>query len=160
MNDKAPETIEQRMTRILKRVIIGLGIAILVVGAGLGVLIYQRATSNKDQKPAGAPVATAPATPEATTPAPQTAAPGQIAGDFRTANPPAAPARPLRPVGSDGPALMPDEKVVTLAAAGEDVMMVAEGADGAQVLVVIDRASGLLIRRIPLNAAAAAAEAK
>ena len=55
---------------------------------------------------------------------------------------------------------MPDEKVVTLAAAGEDVMMVAEGADGAQVLVVIDRASGLLIRRIPLNAAAAAAEAK
>ncbi|WP_372084678.1 hypothetical protein [Tistrella mobilis] len=152
MNDKAPETIEQRMTRILKRVIIGLGIAILVVGAGLGVLIYQRATSNKDQKPAGVPVATAPAT--------QPAAPGQIAGDFRTANPPAAPARPLRPAGSDGPALMPDEKVVTLAAAGEDVMMVAEGADGAQVLVVIDRASGLLIRRIPLNAAAAAAEAK
>ena len=87
MNDKAPETIEQRMTRILKRVIIGLGIAILVVGAGLGVLIYQRATSNKDQKPAGAPVATAPATPEATTPAPQPAAPGQIVGDFRTANP-------------------------------------------------------------------------
>ena len=68
--------------------------------------------------------------------------------------------RPLRPAGSDGPALMPGETVVTLAAAGEDVMMVAEGADGAQVLVVIDRASGLLIRRIPLNAAAATAEAR
>ena len=119
------------------------------------------ALASRDGAP-GTPeqVATAPATPEATTPAPQPAAPGQIVGDFRTANPPAAPAPPLRPVGSDGPALMPDEKVVTLAAAGEDVMMVAEGADGAQVLVVIDRASGLLIRRIPLNAAAAAAEAK
>ncbi|MEN2979022.1 hypothetical protein P7L78_11865 [Tistrella bauzanensis] len=162
MQEQSPESIEQRMTRILKRVIIGLGIAIAIVGVGIGVLIYQRSVANKDDK-AGLPVAAdqtqAPAAPAApaeaapAVPAPSAvtpAMPGRIAGDFDAARPPMAPAR-----GAEGPALLPGERVVTVAAAGEDVMMVAEGEGGAQVLVVIDRSSGLLIRRVPLNAAAA-----
>ncbi|GGB28641.1 hypothetical protein GCM10011505_07400 [Tistrella bauzanensis] len=165
MQEQSPESIEQRMTRILKRVIIGLGIAIAIVGVGIGVLIYQRSVANKDDK-AGLPVATgqtqAPAAPAAqagatpTVPAPSDVTPvmpGRIVGDFGAARPPMAPA--TAPRGAEGPALLPGERVVTLAAAGEDVMMVAEGEGGAQVLVVIDRSSGLLIRRVPLNAAAA-----
>lgn len=162
MQEQSPESIEQRMTRILKRVIIGLGIAIAIVGVGIGVLIYQRSVANKDDK-AGLPVAAdqtqAPATPPAASPAPAPSAtvppaPGQIAGDFGAVRPPMAPRTAPRAAGAEGPALLPGERVVTLAAAGEDVMMVAEGEGGAQVLVVIDRSSGLLIRRVPLNAAA------
>lgn len=132
--------------RVLKKVIIGLGIAIAVVMVVMGVLIYHRLSDDKAAAPQSPVTESAPAAETAAVPA--DAKPGAIEGAHLVA----PVAGQAGKVAHGVIALKPGERVVRFQIAGAEIVLLVETQSGAQELVTVDRATGAVRARLAVVA--------
>lgn len=140
--------------RVLRKVIIGLGVAIAVVMVVMGVLIYHRLSDDKAEAPQ-APVAEteaatgAPAPRETPQPVGRTGGkPGAIEGERLVTSPRGEAADVRRGVITLGPG----ERVVRFQVAGPEFVLLVENEAGGQELVSVDRETGAVRARLAVRA--------